>query len=77
VNKIFIPVNVFVTTANYQFSIYNNWGTLIFQTTDTQTGWNGTYKGSLVQEGVYVYVVRFENSDGQMMENAGTVTLIR
>ncbi len=77
VNKIFIPVNVFVTTENYQFSIYNNWGALIFQTTDTKTGWDGTFKGKLVQQGVYVYVVRFENSGGQMMESSGTVTLIR
>jgi gliding motility-associated-like protein len=77
VNSIFIPVNVFVTPENYQFSIYNNWGALIFQTTDTKTGWDGTFKGKLVQQGVYVYVVRFENSGGQMMESAGTVTLIR
>jgi gliding motility-associated-like protein len=77
VNNVFIPANVFVTTENYLFSIYNNWGTLIFQTNDTKTGWDGKYKGSLVQEGVYVYVVRFENSDGQMMESTGTVTLIR
>ena len=77
VNSIFMPENVFVNTENYEFNIYNSWGGLIFRTTDTNTGWDGTCKGTPVPLGVYVYVIRFENSGGQMMESSGTVTLIR
>ena len=37
------------------FKIYNRWGTLLFETSDTKKGWNGKYKGKLCKEDVYIY----------------------
>ncbi|NQX96923.1 MAG: PKD domain-containing protein [Flavobacteriales bacterium] len=37
------------------FKIYNRWGELIFETNDQSIGWDGTYNGSPVDPGVFVY----------------------
>ncbi|MEY3238209.1 MAG: hypothetical protein RI883_2310 [Bacteroidota bacterium] len=43
----------------WEFKIYNRWGELVYTTTDPQYGWDGTFNGKLVQEGVYAYVLRY------------------
>jgi len=37
------------------FKLYTRSGSLIFETSDPKLNWNGTYKGKLVQPGVYFY----------------------
>jgi gliding motility-associated-like protein len=44
---------------DWEFKIYNRWGELLYTTTDPIYGWDGTYKGKLVQDGVYAYVLRY------------------
>ena len=49
-----------VSALNYQtfeLNIYNAYGTILFSTTDPEIAWDGTYKGRIVQEGVYVVTV--------------------
>lgn len=59
-------------------SIYNRWGELIYETSDLSLGWPGTRgPGEVVQEGVYVYVVRGIGFEGTEFTRSGTVTLIR
>ena len=60
-----------------QFSIYNAWGTRIFNTTDINKGWDGTYKGFLQDAGVYIFTVSSTNYQGQPIHLKGTVVLIR
>ena len=76
-NNIFIPLNVFVNTEDYLFSVYNRWGMLIFQTTDSKSGWDGTFQGKDAPQGVYVYSISYKNSQNKMIEKHGTVTLMR
>ena len=57
--------------------IYNRWGQLVFQSTDQDTGWNGTYQGILQPMGVYAYTLEAEFSDGRHVSKKGDVTLIR
>ena len=77
VNNIFIPVNVFVNTSDYQFTIFNRWGIQVFQTNNTSEGWDGNYNGTKASEGVYVYFIKYKNSEGKYIEKQGTVTLLR
>ena len=35
--------------------MFNRWGEQIFETDDLSQGWNGTYSGKQVQDGVYVW----------------------
>ncbi|MCH2216313.1 MAG: gliding motility-associated C-terminal domain-containing protein, partial [Flavobacteriales bacterium] len=43
------------------FQIYNRWGELIFETTDQNEGWDGTYKGEIQNPDSYAYVIKAKN----------------
>jgi gliding motility-associated-like protein len=59
------------------FKIYNRWGQLVFQSTNQDIGWDGTYQGTLQPVGVYVYTVEAEFSDGRKTTRKGDLTLLR
>ena len=76
-NTTFKPVGVFVPEGNYEFSIFNRLGQMIFTTNDLEQGWDGTFKGEYVPEGVYVYLVKFISANNNEFERRGTVTVLR
>jgi gliding motility-associated-like protein len=43
--------------VNYELSIFNRWGEIIFLSTDPNAPWDGTYKGQLVENGIYYYYI--------------------
>ena len=49
------------------FQIYNRWGEIVFETTDLEKGWDGTFKGKPQNSDVYTYKVKVktwrENED--------------
>jgi gliding motility-associated-like protein len=58
------------------FSIYDRWGNKIFTTNDIKKGWDGTYKGTKLSTGVFVYTVSGKlNNEDKFLK--GTVLLIR
>jgi gliding motility-associated-like protein len=59
------------------FGIYNRWGELIYLTNDINGCWDGTHKGLPSPTGVYVYRLYIEQLDGQKIESAGNITLVR
>ncbi|MEQ8909558.1 MAG: gliding motility-associated C-terminal domain-containing protein [Vicingaceae bacterium] len=59
------------------FSIYNRWGELIFNTTNKNEGWDGTYQGKEVDPAVFVYHLKATCLDGQEFYDQGNITLIR
>lgn len=44
----------------FSFVIFNRWGEIVFESKDATVGWDGTYNGSIVQEGVYAWTVRMK-----------------
>ena len=62
---------------NFQMLIYNQWGTLVFQTNNPSPGWNGTFEGSEAPSGSYSYRVTFQNADNTSVNRSGTFVLIR
>ena len=60
-----------------RFTIYNRWGEVVFETTDMAKGWDGTYQGERVNDGVYVYRATGSYVDGTPFELKGNVTLVR
>ena len=60
-----------------KFFIYDQWGELLFSSTNTQNGWNGTYKGTKEPVGEYVYSLEAVMNDGQSIRKRGTITLLR
>lgn len=59
------------------FKVYNNWGELIFQTSDANTGWDGTYKGEPASLGVYTWTFVVDMGSDFIVKQSGDVTLIR
>lgn len=59
-NQVFAPVFTSgFDPYDYKMTIYNRWGELLFETNDTQVGWDGTYGGKIVQDGTYVWSIQF------------------
>jgi gliding motility-associated-like protein len=77
VNDVFKPSIINIEEDSYQFSVFNRWGNLIFETTDTNQGWSGNFKGTASQEGIYVYVIRAKTKDGRLLDLTGEITLTR
>lgn len=70
------PIGIFKEDDKFEFRIYNRLGILMFQTTDYNMGWDGTYKSKYVEASVYVYSVYLQR-DGQEIKRNGSFTLIR
>jgi gliding motility-associated-like protein len=69
-----------IDLEDFKFSVSNRWGNELFYTTDINKGWNGSDQNGdhFVPPGQYTYFVRYVNTvTGEIIEKAGTVTLIR
>jgi len=79
-NDSFGPILRYDYVNRYHMSIYNRWGQVIYETTDINKGWDGTYKGSPCMLGAYVYRIVYEEFGQQPIESKvveGTVMLVR
>lgn len=56
--------------------IYNRWGQLLYEYTDPDGGWDGTYRGKLVDTGVYYYVITALGSDGVKYKKRGDINIL-
>lgn len=59
------------------FAIYNRWGELVFETSDKNVGWDGTFKGRPADVGVFGYYIKFKCYNGLESFKKGNITLIR
>lgn len=74
--KLFKPV----VKGNYKlktFVIYNRWGTKVYESTDINKGWDGTFKGVAQPFGVFVYTIEAVSEHGENYTQTGNVTLVR
>ncbi len=44
--------------------LYNRWGEKVFETTDKNYGWDGTYKGNNLNGALFVYYCYGKYNDG-------------
>ena len=78
VNGVFMPRGRNITVQLFQ--IYNRWGELVFETNANDVGWDGSYKGELVQEGLYIWKLFYTTLNGPYIKKSnafGQVLLIR
>lgn len=57
-NDLFKPISN-CPLADYQFTVFNRWGTPIFSTTDLNEGWDGRLDGEAAPIGRYSYKVSY------------------
>ncbi len=65
-----------ILTSVY-FAIYDRWGEKVFETTDINKGWDGTYKGRKCDPAVYVYYIDATCLSKEKYIHKGNITLIR
>ena len=71
---------VYVHSENIRslkFDVFDQWGELLFTSTNVQKGWDGYYKGTKEPVGVYVYFLAATMNDGKQVNKKGTITLLR
>ncbi len=73
-NNIFHPN--FRSVSEFEMTIFNKWGELLFVTNDIWKGWNGIYQETLCPEDVYVFTCKGKFYGGVDFEKKGTVTLL-
>ncbi|MEZ4804164.1 MAG: PKD domain-containing protein [Bacteroidia bacterium] len=76
-NDNFSPKMHNVKERNYIFTIYNRWGEKIFETNDINGAWDGTYKGKMSPQEVYIWTVNGEFNNSDLFSRKGTVTLLK
>jgi gliding motility-associated-like protein len=59
------------------FKVFDRWGNLLFESTNKTFKWDGTYKGKLLNTGVYAYIVDVTYVGGTTKKLTGNITLIR
>lgn len=59
------------------FRIFNRWGNLVFETSDIDKGWDGTYNGKAQPMGVYIFNIEARTASGKVFRKDGNVTLVR
>ncbi|HYV90630.1 MAG TPA: PKD domain-containing protein [Chitinophagales bacterium] len=75
INDVFSVLGFHLQSVN--ISIFNRWGQLIFQSSDIDHGWDGTYNGLPEETGVYVYLAGIVFLTGEQATAKGSITLIR
>jgi gliding motility-associated-like protein len=65
-----------------RMSVYNRWGQTVFQANNIPAdmagyGWDGTYKGLVVEPDVFDYVIDVTCELGQTYEYTGTISIVR
>lgn len=74
-NQTFRPKGMYV--ESYSMQVINRWGERLFLTEDMEEGWDGTYNGDAMSDGVYFYIIDYTGTDGSHERLSGSVYLIR
>jgi gliding motility-associated-like protein len=74
-NETFNAVTRGVT--KYSLQIFSRWGQKVFESTDLNTGWDGTFKGQACKSDVYAWKISASTERGVIKELTGQVTLYR
>lgn len=67
------------TPSSVDFKIFDRWGSMIFSTNDVSfsSSWDGSFKGSSLPNGVYIYTLESISSSGTNLKQSGEIILVR
>lgn len=79
INDTFSPVFTSrIDPDNFNLKIFNRWGEILFETYDLNEGWDGTYGGILVEDGVYIWSIEFKDTiTDKKLDYRGHVTILK
>jgi gliding motility-associated-like protein len=76
-NDVFIPKAFLFGYKAYRFTVWNQWGQLIFRTEDPTEGWDGTFEGRDSPGGGYLWEAEIIGPRNQIEQYKGTAVLLR
>ena len=77
INEMFLPQMRGVSPDSYKLYIFDRWGNSVFQTTNIDKGWDGTRKGEVVMEDVYVWKIELKTTQGLKKQIHGQVSVVK
>jgi len=78
INEAFIVKGTGIDNSTFNMMIFDRWGTLVFESSDVNVGWDGKIGGKIVKDsGVYSWVVTYKDYTERKHKYSGTVMLIR
>jgi gliding motility-associated-like protein len=63
--------------ATMDFNVYDRWGNKVFESENTNNGWDGSHNGSPMNTATFVWYLKATLLDGTQLEKKGNVTLVR
>ena len=57
--------------------VYNRWGNQVFESRSQEVGWDGTYKGEMLNTDVFGYYLTVKCFNGERWVQKGNITLLR
>jgi gliding motility-associated-like protein len=60
-----------------QANVYNRYGGLVYHSDNYQNDWNGTFKGNVLPDATYYYVLIVVDSNNKKYTKKGSVTIMR
>ena len=76
INEVF-KVKSHQNIVEFHAYIFNRWGQKLYEWTDLEGGWDGTYQGKDVKQGTYFVLVKAKGADGQTYNIRKDVNLLR
>lgn len=76
-NDVYKPKDGYQNIEEFHAYIFNRWGQKLFEWTNPAEGWDGTFKGKPVKEGVYFCLVKAKGTDGKVYNIKKDVNLLR
>lgn len=74
-NDIFRVNSASISKINMQ--IFNRWGEMVYETDNPAEGWDGTFNGKQVQNGYFVYVIKYKGKSTAWKYMRGYFYLLR
>ena len=57
--------------------IFNRWGELVFESKDLNFQWDGTYNGTLIQDGTLSWKLNYTTNSGRTKKITGHITILK
>jgi len=77
INDIYKAKDGWQSIVEFKATIFNRWGQKLFEWTDPNDGWDGTFNGKDVKQGVYFCLVKAKGADGREFHIRKDVNLLR
>ena len=70
-------VKEYQNIVEFRATIFNRWGQKLYEWSNIEGGWDGTYRGKDVKQGTYFVLVKARGADGQTYNIRKDVNLLR